>query len=161
MVSRWLTTQVTKHLLGVCISIFIFPLHCRPIYPTTYLKFSTGCLIVNSNLACLKFLFFFPKLMFPSVLHLSNWHLLTYLSWEKNFDVILDCSSSPPSQTSLLFCLWNASLLYSVHCYRQSQSCCMSDWDYCSRLVTGLPIASFALSPVYPVCLTKLVEWAY
>lgn len=66
-----LINNTSYKILGVCISIFIFPLDCRPIYLITSLKFSTGCLIAKSNLVCLKFLFFFPKLMFPSV-HLNN-----------------------------------------------------------------------------------------
>lgn len=51
---------------------FIFPflslaLNCRSIYPTTSLKFCTGCLIVNSNVTFKKitFLIFFPNRLSP------------------------------------------------------------------------------------------------
>lgn len=61
--------------LGFIFPFLSFDSNCRSIYPTSSLKFSIGCLIVNSNLTFLKLHSWFSfQTCFPlSVLHVSNW----------------------------------------------------------------------------------------
>lgn len=101
-------------------------LNCRPLHPPTSLKFSTGCLIANSNLTGLKLnsCFSFQTCLFPSVLYVSNWLPVHPVVMTKTWCYPLLLFFSHTSKTFLLALSFKHTplILYSLHCCRQSLS---------------------------------------
>lgn len=112
--------------LGFTSSFLSGPLNRRPIYTTTSLKVSTGCVIASSNLTCLKFnfCFSFQTCFSPSVLHVSNRLPVHLVAMTKTWCFPLLLFFLHTSQTSLsaLSLKHTPLTVYLLHCYHQSPS---------------------------------------